>query len=140
MLFLVRGDELLDPAKPQLELVLRLRVGQADETLPAVSKRGAGKHGDAGLVEQAIGELVLVETGTLDVRERIERTLRPRAAHARNFVDAVDDQVPPVLEHLHHAVHRVPSEASSSRSMRKPLSSRSRTGFGTPPMKLTCDA
>ena len=37
-------------------------------------------------------------------------------------------------------VFGVINDASSSRSMRNPLSSRKVTGFGTAPMKLTCDA
>src|SRR6266851_7514193 len=107
MLFLVGGDELLDPAKPKLELVLRLRIRESDEPLAALAEGRPWKHRDAGLVQQTRRKLVLVEAGPLDVGERGERPLRTRAAHAWDLVDAVDDQVPAVLEHLHHAVHRV---------------------------------
>ena len=37
-------------------------------------------------------------------------------------------------------VFGVTSDSSSSRSIRNPLSSRSVTVFGTPPMKFTCEA
>src|SRR3989440_8405226 len=99
-LCLVGRDELLDPAESQLQLVLRLRVGEADEALAGVAKRGAGEHGNAGLVQQAAGELVLIESSALDVRKHVEGALGPGASHARDLVDAVDHEVAPVLEDL----------------------------------------
>ena len=50
---------------------------------------------------------MLVETRRRDIWKRVEGPLRPRAAHARDLVDAVDDQVATVLEDLHHPAHGV---------------------------------
>src|SRR5438445_750861 len=105
MLFLTGRDELLDPPEPERELILRLRVREADEAFARVAERSPGKHRDAGLVQQPARELVLVETSALDVRKHVERALGSGAAHARDLVEAVDDEVAAVIECLDHAVH-----------------------------------
>src|SRR5439155_3390581 len=103
----VGGHELLDPAQPERQLVLRLRVSEADEPFPRRAKRGPRQNRDAGFVQQAARQLVLVEPRAFDVREDVERSLRPRAANTGYVVHAVDHQVAAVLEHLDHAAHRV---------------------------------
>src|SRR5262249_61957794 len=92
---------------PEPELILRLGVRQADEALAGVTESGSGQHGDTCLVEQPARQLVLVESGALDVWKDIERALRSQAADAGDLVHAIYHQVAPVLEHLDHAVHRV---------------------------------
>src|SRR5919109_4445351 len=101
------GDELLDAPQAELQLVLGLRVGDADEALAGGAESGPGEDRDARLAEEPARQLLLVKTGALDVREDVEGTLRALAAHARDLVEAVDDQVAPVLEHLDHAAHGV---------------------------------
>src|SRR5438093_8947433 len=103
----VGGDELLDAPEAELQLVLGLGVGEADESLARRSERRPGQHGHAGLVEKTARELMLVETRALDVREDIERALGPGTANPRDLVHAADHQVAAVLEDLDHAAHRV---------------------------------
>src|SRR5438876_8632858 len=43
---LVGGDELLDPPQAELQLVLRLRVGEADESLAREAERRPGQNRD----------------------------------------------------------------------------------------------
>src|SRR5205807_2595129 len=93
---LVSGDVLLDPPQSKLQLVLRLRVSEANESFAPVPERGPRQDRHARLAEQPPRELMLVEAGALDIGEGIKRALRPRASHARNLVDAVHHQVAPV--------------------------------------------
>src|SRR5438093_4931546 len=78
----VGGDELLDAPEAELQLVLGLRVGEADESLSCRYEHCPGQHRHAGLVEKAARELVLVKARALDVREDVKRALRPGAADA----------------------------------------------------------
>src|SRR5712692_12042088 len=94
----VRLHELADAVEAQLELVLRLRIREPDEPLPRLAERGSRQQRDARLVKQARRQVALVEAGGLDVRERVERTLRELAPHAGNRVEAVDHEVAPVFE------------------------------------------
>src|SRR5712692_899429 len=102
----VGANEVPDAVEATLELVLRLCVGEPDEALAGFAKGGPGQHGHARLAEQPVGQLALVEARPLDVREGVKRALGPVAPDARDRVEAVDDQVPPVLEHLHHSRNR----------------------------------
>src|ERR671923_162092 len=92
------GDELLDAPQAELQLVLGLRVGDADEALAGGAESGPGEDRDARLAEESARQLLLVKAGALDVREDVEGPLRALAAHARDLVEAVDDQVAPVRE------------------------------------------
>src|SRR5256885_4042955 len=100
----VRLHELADAVEAQRELILGLRVREPDEPLPRLAERGARQHRDAGLVQQARSQVALVEAGAIDVRERVERALRQLEPDTGYRVEAVDHEVPPVFEHLDHAV------------------------------------
>src|SRR5713226_1333107 len=99
--------ELLDPLQPSPQLVLRLRVGDADVPLPRLTERRPGKHRNTRLRQESIRQLPLPKPRALDIRERVEGSLRPRAADAGDFVEAIDDEVPAMLEHLDHSIHRM---------------------------------
>src|SRR5213593_1990405 len=126
----VGRDELLDAAQAELQLVLRLRIGKADEALARGTERRAREDGHAGLVEQPVRQVVLVEASALDVREDVEGPLRPVAAYPWDLGQAVDDQVAPVLEDLHHSAHGVLRLRGAERLDRRDLRERGRAGRG----------
>ena len=62
------------------DVLERVRVGDAQVALAVLAERGAREQRDAGLVEQAIGELARVEARGLDVREGVEGAVRLRCS------------------------------------------------------------
>ena len=73
-------------------------------SLPTPAERRPGEDADARLVEQPLSQLGAGQPGPGDVREDVERAVRPAAADAGDRVEAVDDEVAPGPE-LHD--HRV---------------------------------
>ena len=67
----------------RLEVLQRVGVRQAQVALAVGAEGGAGEHGDAGLVEQAVGEVLGVQAGRADVGEGVEGALRLDAARRR---------------------------------------------------------
>src|SRR3984893_6328340 len=88
----VLRHEIPDALKPAQQLVLRLRVRDANVTLARRAECGARQDRNTRFAEQAFGQLTLSESCALDVRKRIERALGPRAADARDGVESIDDQ------------------------------------------------
>src|SRR5260370_5921925 len=99
--------ELLDPLQPPQQLVLRLRVGDADIPLPRLPERRPRQHRNTRLRQQLVGQLPLPKTRALYIWKRVEGSLRPSAANTGDFVEAVADEVPALLEHLGHPLHRM---------------------------------
>src|SRR5205807_3899998 len=83
------GYEVADARQRLANVVLRVRVGKAQIAPATLSESGPGEHGHADLVQQAVGEVLLVEPGLADVRERVEGALRLDARDARDGVQAV---------------------------------------------------
>ena len=82
------------PAPP--DVLERVGVRDAQVALAVLAERGAREHRHAGLVEQPVGQLARVEARPLDVREGVERAVRHDAGHARQPVQAVDDELAPL--------------------------------------------
>ena len=64
-----------------------------------------GEAGDAGLLEQQVGQLVGGVAGAGDAGEGVEGALGRYALDAGEFVQAGDDQVPAGAELGEHALH-----------------------------------
>src|SRR5437879_6105371 len=85
------------------EVRLRVGVGEPEIALAVGAERGARQRGDAGLVEQALGDFGGRAPGAGDVREHVERAARAQALHAGQLVEPVHEDVAPPLELGDHA-------------------------------------
>src|SRR5690348_16910044 len=91
------------PLERRLQIRLRAGVRKAQIPLAMRAERGAGQRGHAGLVQQPLRNLCRRAPRAGDVRKHVERAARPQALHARQLVEAVDEQIAPPLELRHHA-------------------------------------
>src|SRR5215203_5485503 len=82
-------------------------VGEAQVALAVAAERGAGEAGDAGLLQEQVGERVGGEAGTGDAREGVESALGGYALDAGELVEAGHDQVAPRAEFGEHAFDAV---------------------------------
>jgi hypothetical protein len=111
------------------------RVGVAEPQIAfaVATEGGAVERGDAGFVQQEVGEILRAHTGAGDVWKRVERAGRHPASESRNLVQASDHGVPPAPELRHHRRHGVlrASGAMPARCGRRCTSSNSpSTGDG----------
>src|SRR4029077_5341381 len=67
---------------------------------------GAGERGDAGIVQECIGQFLRRPTCLLDVRKNVERAMRQTAGETFNFVETADHHVAPSLELGAHCIDR----------------------------------
>src|ERR1700730_13371540 len=74
---------------------VRKRVGhtEAQVAFSETAKPGSGQAGDAGMVEQRIGQRLRFPSRLGDVGEGVKRSLRQTARKARNAVEAGDKGV-----------------------------------------------
>src|SRR4030095_11973646 len=96
----------LDAAQRFLYVLGAVGVAEAQVAFAPLAEGGARKAGDAGLVEQAVGERFRRVTRGGDVREDVEGALRPRALDAWDLAQAVHDDVAPLPELRDHRVDR----------------------------------
>src|SRR3954452_23831434 len=100
-------DNLLDPLERQLQVVLRVRVADADVVLADLSEGRARERANAAVVEQRVGHLRPVHARARDVREDVESAVWHAATNARNVVQPVDDELAPRAELLDHGLDGV---------------------------------
>src|SRR5256886_13689146 len=95
-----------DPAHALHDVSGRRRVRQSEVTRAAAAERASGQTGDAALVEEPVRQRPVVHARAPDVRERVERALRPVAADAGDLGQKVHHPPPALPERLAHPVHR----------------------------------
>src|SRR5512134_2185925 len=107
----VLADELGHARDALLDRRLRRRVGKTHVLAFARHARAemdVGEHCDAGLVQEALAELLGIRcanplAGLRDVRPGIEGAARVAAGHAWHLVQEADDQIAPLEEaRAHH--------------------------------------
>ena len=94
--------ELLEPAERRLEVVERVRVGDAKEPFAAVAERGAGDDGDLFLLQKAGREVVAGHAELADVREDVEGALRLKARQSHRAQRVEHEAASLVVGVAHH--------------------------------------
>src|SRR6185295_4738366 len=87
-----RLEEAAHPVERPCQVLPRVRVRETEVGAADAAERRAGEHRDPSFVEQAPCQLVGLEPGARDVREGVERAARHPAGHARQRVQALDDE------------------------------------------------
>src|SRR5690349_1358016 len=95
-------DERLEAAKPFLDVLDRVRVGEADVALAVGAERGARKRGDARFLEERAFHLRARHPEGAYVREDVEGPRRLRALDARNGIEPGHDRLAAPAELRHH--------------------------------------
>ena len=102
---------LLRPGADAIECLLDVldRVGHAEAqiALAEIAESGPGERGDAGVVEQRVGQFLRWPPGLLDVRENVERALGQAAGKTFDLVKTGDHHVASFLELGAHRLDRL---------------------------------
>src|SRR5690348_13811191 len=101
---------LLCPGSDAIECLLDIldRVGHAEAqiTLAEVAEGSPRKRGDAGVVEQRVGQFLRWPSGPFDVWENVERALRQEAGETFDLVEAGDHDIATLLKLGAHFIDR----------------------------------
>src|ERR1017187_10284793 len=84
-----------DAVERFLDVLDRVGHAEAQIALAEIAEGGTGQTGDAGIVEQCVGQFLRWPSGLLDVGENVERALGQAAGKTFDLIKTGDHDVAP---------------------------------------------